>query len=295
LPKPFSEYPLREWLRLRPLIHRLKQAGYNAVDARYRRLPARVGDLAAIGAAIRGRRVMITVAFADAEAIEWQSRLVRRFAGGALYIVADNSPTDEAAKAVEAVARREGRPYIRLPHNPWTGHAPSRSHGVALNWLWSNLLRPHQPEAFGFLDDDLFPTAADDPFAPLSRQPVFGGLREAGGRWFLWAGFCFFRFAAVRDLDLDFGQDWFSGLDTGGANWWPLYQTLDLAALGLEPARRAPIVPGIPAEECCVFWCGSWLHEYGTARRADLAERKREEVARLLRPLLDEPSQGLRA
>lgn len=290
MPRPLREYPLAEWLRLRPLIHRLKQARYDAVDARYRRLPARAGDLAAIGASLRGRRAMITVAFADPDAIEWQSRLVHRFVGEALYIVADNSPNDADAAAIEAVARRDSRPYIRLPDNPWTGHAPSRSHGLALNWLWSNLIRPNEPEAFGFLDDDLFPTEPDDPFARLASQPVFGGLRTIGERWFLWAGFCFFRFSAVRNVPLDFGQDWFTGLDTGGANWWPLYRTLDRAALDLRPAIRAPIVPGISADECCVFWCGSWLHEYGTARRADLAEQKREAVARVLLPLLEEPA-----
>ncbi len=31
----------------------------------------------------------------------------------------------------------------------------------------------------------------------------------------LWAGYCFFDFAKVARLPLDFGLDWFAGLDTG--------------------------------------------------------------------------------
>jgi hypothetical protein len=284
--KPLREYELGEWLRLRPAIHRLKQARYDSVDRDYRRRPARLGDPVAIGREIGGKRVLVTVAFEDPLAIEWQSKLLRRFVPGAAYVIADNSRGDASAANIQGLAEREGRPYLRLPDNPWTGPAPSRSHGVALNWLWANLIRPAHPEAFGFLDDDLFPTAPDDPFARLDTQPVFGGVRPAGARWFLWAGFCVFRFAHVRDLPLDFGQDWFAGLDTGGGNWWPLYRSLDRDRLALYDKRRAPIVPGVSEEECCVFWCGPWLHEYGTARRADLAERKRAAVREIVAPLL---------
>lgn len=287
MPKPLSEYALADWLRLRPLAHRLKQARYDSVDARYRRLPARAGDPRALAPIIAGRQVMVTVAFEDAEAIEWQSRLLRRFVGEPVYVIADNSRSENGAAAIEAVARSEGRPYLRLPGNPWSGHAPSRSHGLALNWLWTNLIRRAGPAAFGFLDDDLFPTRPDDPFARLARQPVAGGVRKADPRWFLWAGFCFFRFDAVRDLPLDFGQDWFAGMDTGGANWWPLYRNLDRATLALTDKRQDAIVPGISADECCVFWCDSWLHEYGTAARSDLSAAKREAVAKIIRPLLE--------
>ena len=65
-------------------------------------------------------------------------------------------------------------------------------------------------ELFGLLDHDLFPTAPDDPFAPLATQDVYGYVRTTeppSERWFLWAGFTMMRFSAVRDLPLDFGQE----------------------------------------------------------------------------------------
>ena len=290
MPKPFGEYSRDDWLRLRPVLHRLKQARYDRITTRYLRRAALEGDAASIVRDLRGRRMMVTVAYEDPAAIEWQSRLIRQYVPGPIYIVADNSRDDDAARAVQAVAAREHRAYLRLPRNPWSGPAASRSHGLALNWLWRNLISPAEPESFGFLDDDLFPTAADDPFAPLSEQPIFGGIRSVGGRWFLWAGFCFFRFADVRHLPLDFGQDWFAGLDTGGRNWQPLYRHLDRASLRLLTKRSAPILPDVSEDQCSVIWCGSWLHEYGTECPADLGPRKREAVVRMLAPLLNDPT-----
>jgi hypothetical protein len=156
---------------------------------------------------------------------------------------------------------------------------------MGLNWMWRNVLLPGAPEAFGFLDHDLFPTAPDDPFAWLDTQPVYGVLREAGPRWFLWAGFCLFRFDAVKGLPLDFGQDWFAGLDTGGGNWAPLYRTLDRRALSFAPTSFEPYKPGADPAVASVQWCGSWLHEVGSTRRdgfADLAEDKRRSIKQLL-------------
>ena len=123
--------------------------------------------------------------------------------------------------------------------NPW--HSFSRSHGIALNWVWHNILRPGSPRAFGFIDDDLFPTAPDDPFAPLDTQDFFGLVRQEGQKWFLWAGYCTFRFDAVKDKPLDFGQDWFIGLDTGGANWSVLYQHVDRGIFGSRKPSSSPI------------------------------------------------------
>jgi hypothetical protein len=286
LPKPISEYELRNLLCLQPLVHRLKQARYDAITARYVKRPVRRGDPASIVPLLQGRRVVATVAYEDPEAIEWQSRLIRRFVPGPVYVVGDNSHDDDAALAIEAVARREGRAYLRLPLNPWRGPSASRSHGLAMNWLWRNLIRPAEPLAFGFIDDDLFPTGPDDPFAPLARQPAFGSVRYAGRRWFLWAGFCFFDFAAVRRHRLDFGQDWFAGLDTGGGNWRSLYRYLDLAGLEFRIPKNEPILPDLPADQCSIARVGPWLHECGTQDRPDLSPRKRAAVREVIAPLL---------
>ena len=275
-----ADYTFNDWRRLRPLTHILKTIRYLVVDWNHMRRPARAGDGESLRTAIRGKSLLVTIAFADPQVIEWQARLVRRYVPQALYIVADNSPDDASAAAIEAVALRLDVPYVRLPKNPW--QPPSRSHGIALNWMWRNVIRPGEPAAFGFIDDDLFPTAPDDPFALLSIQDFYGVVRPAGSRWFLWAGFCFYRFDRVKHLPLDFGQDWFNGLDTGGGNWRMIYRKIERASVREAETVFVPFEPGIEVADGPLQWCGSWLHEVGLMGREDLAPRKRQVVAGIL-------------
>jgi hypothetical protein len=287
--RSFSEYSLDDWKRLRPITEGIKTVRYHIVDSLYRRRAARSGDLAAIARTLRDRNVLFTIAFEDPEAIAWQAALVRHFVPSALHVIVDNSLDDAAAAGIERTCRDGGVAYLRTPHNPWP--APSRSHGIALNWVWHNLVRPGRPRAFGFLDDDLFPTAPDDPFEPLSRQDVYGfvrhGMQAGSGRWFLWAGFCTIRFDKVQSLALDFGQDWFLGLDTGGGNWRSLYRHLDLAALEQAPAREVPYRDGVETRQGPFQWIGTWLHEVGQMGQPELMADKRRVLSTLLAPPLE--------
>jgi hypothetical protein len=286
MPRAFSDYSLSDWRRLRPLTEFLKTARYRAVDRAYRSRPAAAGDVRRVVAQIEGRRVLVTIAFADPTILRWQIRLVRHYVPGVVHVVVDNSPRDEAAAEIARLCEAERVPCLRAPSNPWTGKAASRSHGLALNWTWHNVILPAAPEAFGFLDDDLFPTAPDDPFAPLATQDVYGMVRRSGARWFLWAGFCMFRFDKVRGKPLDFGQDWFVRLDTGGGNWEPLYRHMDLPALREVETRFVPFKPGLAVDDGPLQWCGAWLHEVGLMGRPELFGEKRKAVALMLAPHL---------
>jgi hypothetical protein len=281
--KPLHEYGWNDWKRLRPISHGLKTLRYDATRALHVRRRQRGGDRS-LPQRIRGRRVLVSIGYHDAEVIDMQASAMARFVPGALYTIADNSSDNALAREIKAVAGRHGAPYVRLP--PSLSKEGSRSHGLALDWTWRNIIRPGRPEAFGFLDDDLFPTAPDDPFAALATQPVYGSLRTQGERWFLWAGFCFFRFDAVKDLRLNFGQDWFKGLDTGGGNWTVLYSRLDRAHLTFAPTHFEPYKPGADRVHDSIQWCGPWLHEVGQTRRAGRLEQaadKRRRIKELLR------------
>ena len=280
------DYSWREWARLRPLMHAIKTKRYRSVDTAYRRKPAVVGDVAAIGREIAGRNVLVTIAFADVNAARWQIALIRHYVPGVVHVIVDNSPDEQTAARIRHVVEAEGGLYLQLPRNPWTGKAPSRSPGIALNWTGQTLIRPAGRAGFGFIDDDLFPTATDDPFAPLGTQDFYGQVRRIGERWFLWAGFCMFRFDKVADLPLDFGQDWFLGLDTGGGNWDPLYSRFDLAALEEAETRFVPFRAGLPIEDGPLQWVGSWLHEVGLMGRPELFEEKRHTVEAMIAPHL---------
>src|SRR5262249_9543104 len=159
----------------------------------------------------------------------------------------------------------------RLPQNPWAKreNQASRHHGLALNWVWRNILLPGEPAMFGFLDDDIFPTTPDDPFAPLERQPVYGYRREAGARWFLGVNFCFYRLDHVKPLPLDFSQDWFNGLDTGGANWAVLFRKLERRQLEFMRTRFEPYKADAHPVDASIQWCDGWLHEVGQTGRSN--------------------------
>lgn len=280
--RPLGEYSLADWRHLRPLMHLLQERRHRLIDANYSRRKPRLGDAGALAHMIRGRRVLIPIAYNDPQLVDWQTRLVRAFVPDALYLVADNSSDDAAAAAIATVAEREGVPYIRLPEITWKRGVVSRSHGLALNWVWRNLVRPGAPEAFGFLDHDLFPIAPDDPFAPLAHQHFYGFVRHAGTRWYLWAGFCLFRFASVRDRPLDFGQDWAKGLDTGGGNWRILYKASDLATLRRPGAEEFPFKPGATAPEAQFQRFDAWLHEVGVREDMALRIEKRQALVAIL-------------
>jgi hypothetical protein len=284
MPRRLSEYDRDDWFRLRPLTHRLKTVRYRIINRLYARRPAHEGDVASLEGRLRGRNVLVTVAFDDPEAILWQSRLVQRYVPNALYLVADNSASETQAAAIAATAHVRDIPYVRLPVNPWRG--PSRSHGLALNWIWRNVIRLGQPHAFGFIDDDIFPTAPSDPFAPLATQDFYGVVRTVGLRWFLWAGYCMFRFDRVKDLPLDFGQDWFAGLDTGGGNWDVLYRHVELAGLRQMGTTWVPYKEGVDPARGRLQWCDTWLHQIGSTGDRDLDTDKRRVVAAMLAPHL---------
>lgn len=289
--RPLGEYTWRDWQRLRPATHWLKTLRYAAQRKAYIRRPART-DIAAIGTT-KGRRVLVAIAFEDPETIDMQAQLIGRFVPDVVYVVADMSMDEQSARQIAAIAAHRGVSYIRLPENPLPRREQaSRIHGLALNWVWHNIIRPGGPDKFGFIDHDIFPTQPDDPFIMLDCQPVYGCIREAGPRWFLWAGFSIFRFDAVKNLQLDFGQDWFNGLDTGGANWNALFRTLDREQIKFAPTRFEPYKPGADPVKAPIQWCGTWLHEVGSARRegaAAVAADKRRVIKEMLAPHLAPP------
>ena len=277
-------YSVVNWLRLQPFIHVLKTVRYRRIDRQYRKQPPRASSLGDPAAA--RPNLLISISFEDPQLIDWQSRLVRRFVPSAEYIVVDNSSSEKNAQAIRKICEKHGCGYLLTPKNPWHG-LPSRSHGLALNWALDNVVRPKKPKTFGFIDTDIFPLEVTNPFEPLERQDFFGVMRNAGERWFLWAGFCFFRFSLAERLPLDFGQAWFLGLDTGGANWNVLYRHYSLAALEQMESSFFPFKEGLALGDGPLQKCGAWIHEVGQMGRPDLYAEKRQTLLQLIEPHLD--------
>lgn len=203
---------------------------------------------------------IVTVAFNNPTLIETQINLIQKnLVGLYSYIVADNSTRKESALEIQNICHSKKVGYIKLPQNPWS--QANLSHGIALNWIYHNFIKPRKAEYFGFIDHDIFPTekiSIVDKFS--STVNLYGHLQERTGNylkpWYLWAGFCFFRLETVYTKHLNFSSVVVTsfrdlvGLDTGGGNWEPLY----------SQTNKKDIVLAIPSIKNGVEYLDSWIH-----------------------------------
>lgn len=222
-------YTTKERLLLRPLLDRLKLPRNEWVSRRYEKRPAEGFDafLADLGD-VRDQSLLFTVAFNLPWAVDLMIRSTRRHMPEWRLVVIDNSNKPERRTEIAAICRAAGVPLLSLPKNPeWS---PNRSHALALNWVWRNVIRPLRPRHFGFVDHDCFPVAPSRQLARI-RERAFDGLKRVPprveGLWFLWAGYMFFNTARIGDRDLDFNHDQALHLDTAGRNWTRLYREID--------------------------------------------------------------------
>ena len=234
MPKPFHEYSRREIFRFRPALHWKRELQRRLRVVREASAPDAGRRAKDIARALAGRNALITVAFNYPDTIEVQGALLRRNVGDNPWLIADNSADARASEEIAAVALRYDAFHVRLPAPLWSKRSPGERHGAAMNWMWRNIVRPGKPKAFGFLDHDVYPVKPADPFAALDRFPIAGVVTShlnKAGRWHLWAGFCFFDYAFVRNRRVDFDYDFDDLLDTGGFNWRPIYRHVDRGAV----------------------------------------------------------------
>lgn len=201
-------------LRNAIIDRRFRSRGHDAIEPFLAALPGRSQE-----------RICFTIAFNAPWVIDILAAAWARHCPHTPLAVIDNSSSSAARLDIERICVQRGLPYLALPSNPeWS---PNRSHGIAMNWVYYNLVRRFGPDTFGFVDHDCFPIRPADPMAALTDKTV-RGRHQAGRRdeWTLWAGFCFFRTEATQNLAMDFKHRIEFGLDTGGGNWEALYRQL---------------------------------------------------------------------
>ena len=242
--RDIDQFSTGEWLRLEPVAHGLRQLRNDLLLQRY--LRARPPELPAFLDAqsqLRGGRIAIVIAFEQPWALDWQLRMAERNLPGTRLLVFDNSRDEEKRRQIRDVCARHEIPYLGLP--PYRTRHVNRSHGMAMSWIYHNVVAALEPEIFGYLDHDLIPVEPMDVGERLGGQPVFG-LANVGrpGNWSLWAGYCFYRYAFTRGKPLNFLYNFSRKLDTGGRNWKILYRALDPSALRFAPQAFVPLLPG---------------------------------------------------
>jgi len=175
--------------------------------------------------------VVVTIAYNTPWTISLLAECWQKNCQETPLLVVDNSSNQFATNEIAKICSNLGISYVKLPHNrEWH---PSRSHGLALNWTWKNIICHMQNlTTVGFIDHDCYPIR---PWSPANLPPkVAYGLKSPGWirdqpTWSLWAGYMYFKNwknQKVTELPMDFTPNPLDGLDTGGMNWRTLYQKL---------------------------------------------------------------------
>lgn len=258
--RDLKNFTANEWLRLLPLQHAFKQARNDAWLSIYKKIrPEPLHSFLAEAQRLKGRNIALVIAFEQPWALDWQLRMAKRNLADTAVLVFDNSRRAAARLEIERVCRNRDVPYLALPAN-LTRHV-NRSHGMAMTWIFYNVVRAIQPRLFAFLDHDLIPVEEVSLAGRLSGQPFSGFLRVSSWAWSLWAGYCLYDFHAVAGLPLNFLYDFSQKLDTGARNWSCLYQNHDRQELSFAGSEQVTVRdPATGASHSVQMVDRAWLH-----------------------------------
>ena len=162
-------------------------------------------------------------------------------------VVIDNSNCAESSRQILNICRQHKISYFKLPWN--REKHPNRSHGLALNWIWKNIVtRLEGVERIGFIDHDCFPVKPWSNKHICELSSVYGiknpGCIANKHYWSLWAGFMFFKLNRIKEdclNKMDFTPNPLFGLDTGGSNWKSLYSKMNLNEIAFANIVSIPL------------------------------------------------------
>lgn len=188
----------------------------------------------------RGELYIITIAYNQVRLIEKQIEQVKRYIKDKSYqyAVVDNSPEKNIRKQIKNVCEREQVEYVSVPfyidrlicHRIF-GYG--LSHGAALNWMLYHYLMPRCPKHFVLLDHDVFPMEDFSFVDKIGERDFYGveRIRESG--WYLWPGWCIFKYDVIAKRKPNFLPYFFHGtfLDAGGGNYPYFYGQYDLKTI----------------------------------------------------------------
>jgi len=269
--RKLKDYSKQEFFRIKPLDHFLIEVCNDALQFGFCKWKPRLYDRFIKDAEhLKGKDIGLVVAYEQPWALDWLIRMAARNLKGTL-LVFDNSRSAEARVEIEKVCRGFGVPYLGLPPSP-TKH-PNRSHGMAMTYIFHNVVRVIQPKSFTFIDHDLIPMEEIELGGSLLDQPFYGLPNDSKWAWSLWAGYCAYDFSAVGKLPLNFLNDFSIGLDTGGRNWRPLYRKYDRWGLRFGTWHLAQIedpLNGTPRPVDVID--GNWIHIGGAGYSSKFKE-----------------------
>lgn len=259
--RKLNDFSAMEWLRLQPLKIAFKQMRNDLWLTAYNNVrPKSLEPFLIETARFKGQNIALVVAFEQPWALDWLLRMAKINIADTTVLVFDNSRCPELRHDIEKVCFSHQTPYLALPANP-TRHA-NRSHGMAMSWIFHNVVQNIKPRLFAYIDHDMIPVQNIKLAERLGNQTCYGMERHAGSlAWNLWAGYCMYDFARVTALPLNFLYDFSLGLDTGGRNWACLYQDLQQESLRFAGNRYISIKDPVTGTALSIQYVDdSWFH-----------------------------------
>jgi hypothetical protein len=271
--RDLKDFSAKEWLQLLPLQLAFKQLRNDLWLAFYKKQkPKALDEFLRETIKYRDQNIALVVAFEQPWALDWLLRMAARNLTDTTVIVFDNSLKTSLRADIEKVCQKHQTPYLALPPNP-TRHV-NRSHGMAMTWIFYNVVRAIKPRLFAFIDHDLIPVQKVSFSERLSKQPFYGFLRVKNLVWNLWAGYCLYDFDSVANLKMNFLYDFSRGLDTGGRNWQNLYKDYQWQVMKHAVSRHIDVtVP--PANESTQLQIidDCWIHIGGIGYNGNFAAK----------------------
>ena len=230
--------------------------------------------------------LLITVSFNNPFLIEEQIRLLKKNITDKdfIHIITDNSSDKKKREAIKAICDKENVPYYRLPFSWFTkiDKRPSYSHGLALTWIYYNIVKKIQPIVFGFLDHDIFPIKPYSVLQKIHNQDFYGRLIDRAPDnhprklWYLWAGFCFFKFDSLKNRNINFMPCKVDNIyfDAGGSNYFSIYSKYDSEKLHIAPVVNKYFREGkIPHSDMLQFIDNDWCHTINGSNWAKVRDK----------------------
>lgn len=220
---------------------------------------------------------VITVAYNHVRLIEKQIELVKQHVTDKAYlhVIVDNSPNKKARQQIKEICKREQVGYVPVPvfidklicHRIFGNGI---SHGAALNWMFYHFLEQHKPVRFALIDHDVFPMEDYSFVDKLSERDFYGVARVMKDGWYVWPGWCIFKYDALSNCKTNFLPYYLkeSYLDSGGGNYPRFYGRYDLKDIEFAPVetKRIRHSKGLTAYndiyhgDCVQLIDSKWLH-----------------------------------
>ncbi len=229
---------------------------------------------------------LFAVAYNSYDVIEKQWYFLKKYLDEDFtYVVCDNSSESMVSGKILSFCRVNHLAYFKLPRNPFSGIDPSRSHGLALNWIYRNLVKVYKPALLGFLDHDVFPYKKTTLTSLFKKHQLFGLVKKRENGWYLWPGFCFFKLDYMLDKTVNFMPC--RGLDTGGGNYKHIYRFLNKDKLPYFAYSFLDVsdIKYYNPQNDQVELIGDWLHLINVSKWRDVQYDKLESLDHILQTI----------